>query len=290
MHWLSKPWKNLLMVAPGVILFTMFIVYPVFYSLFYSFTNFQGFEQPELVGVKNYVTLSQDPIFWHALLNTATILVIAVVVLIPGSFLLAVLMNSRVRGLGILRALVFTPNIVAPILTGLIWIFILDPKIGLINAFLRKLHINLQPAWIGGQTLTPFSVSGVYIWAVVGFAMTIFYAGLQLVPADVMEASALDGASRWQQIRYVTAPMMRGTFAIVFVLVFTGALRIFEFVYQLTGGGPIHASEVIVSYMYYVTFTLQQYGLGMALAVIIMILGVIASVIYLFAIRERKQA
>ncbi len=119
--------------------------------------------------------------------------------------------------------------------------------------------------------------------------MTIFYAGLQLLPPDVMEASALDGASRFQQTWYVTIPMMRETFAITTVLVITNVFKIFELVYQLTGGGPIHKSETLVSYMYFITFTSQQYGPGMAFAVIITILGAIVSVGYLFLLRGRKS-
>jgi raffinose/stachyose/melibiose transport system permease protein len=120
--------------------------------------------------------------------------------------------------------------------------------------------------------------------------MTIFYAGLQLLPADVMEASALDGATGWQQLRLITVPMMRETFAIVTILMITNVFKIFELVFMLTGGGPVHRSETLVSYMYFVTFTNQQYGYGMALAVIITILGAVVSVGYLVLARGRKQS
>jgi raffinose/stachyose/melibiose transport system permease protein len=285
--WISTRWKILLMLAPTLAVFTLFVVYPVAYSGVFSFTRFQGFGAPQWIGIDNYVALLNDPFFWQALQNTIVILVVGLAVLIPASFGLALLLHRAIPGGGALRALVFGPAIIAPILVGLIWVFILDPKIGLLNRSLSA--IGLPPVqWIGGDHLTPLSVSIVFIWSSIGFAMTIFYAGLQLLPTDVMEASALDGASSWQQTWHVRIPMLRETFAIVTILMITNIFKIFELVYMLTGGGPVHRSETLVSYMYFVTFTNQQYGYGMALAVIITLLGAIVSIGYLAAVRKKE--
>jgi raffinose/stachyose/melibiose transport system permease protein len=263
------------------------VVYPVAYSGLFSFSRFQGFGAPQWIGIDNYVALANDPFFWQALQNTLVILVVGLGALIPASFGLALLLHRVIPGGGVLRALVFGPAIIAPILVGLIWVFILDPKIGLFNRALEAM--GMAPVqWIGGDHLTPLSVSIVFIWSSVGFAMTIFYAGLQLLPSDVMEASALDGATGWQQVWHVKIPMMRETFAIVTILMITNIFKIFELVYMLTGGGPVHRSETLVSYMYFVTFTNQQYGYGMALAVVITLLGALVSVGYLAAVRKKE--
>lgn len=288
MNWISSKSKILLMLAPAVILFTLFMAYPVAYSAAFSLTRFQGFGTPRWTGLDNYARLLSDQFFWQALSNTVIILVVSLAVLIPGSFALALLLRRRIAGSGVLKALVFGPAIIAPILVGLIWVFILDPKIGLLNRLLAEAGVPAV-TWIGGDTLTPYSVAIVFIWSSLGFAMTIFYAGLQTLPTDVMEASALDGATGWQQLRYVTIPMLRGTFAIVTILLITNVFKIFELVYVLTGGGPVHRSETLVSYMYYVTFTNQQYGYGMALAVVITILGALVSAGYLM-LANRKGA
>ena len=289
MIWVSSRWKILLMLAPAVIAFTAFVVYPVLYSLGFSFTKFQGFGTPEWIGLDNYIALGNDPFFWQSFQNTIIILVVSLTILIPASFALALLLRRRIAGGGGLRALVFGPAIIAPILVGLIWVFILDPKIGLLNRVLAIFGIP-PVEWIGGDTLTPYSVAIVFIWSSIGFAMTIFYAGLQLLPADVMEASALDGATGWQQLRHITVPMMRETFAIVTILMITNVFKIFELVYMLTGGGPVHRSDTLVSYMYFITFTNQQYGYGMSLDVIITILGAAVSIGYLVLARGRKTA
>lgn len=290
MVWLSTRGRLAVMMIPGLIVFTGLIVYPVLYSLWYSFTDFQGFGAPEFVGFDNYIGLMNDPFFWIAVQNTFIILVVSMAVLIPASFGLALLLQKAIPGAGLMRALVFAPAIIAPILVGLIWVFILDPRLGILDRLLKSLGMPADVALIGGDTLTPYSVALVFIWSSVGFAMTIFYAGLQLLPQDVMEASELDGATGWQRIRYIMVPMMRESFAIVSVLLITNVFKIFELVYVLTSGGPVHRSEVLVSYMYFTTFTNLQYGPGMALAVIITLLGAAVSIVYLLLIREKKSA
>lgn len=290
MIWLSTRWRIALMLGPALVVFTALILYPVGYSVYYSFTDFQGFGSADFVGFANYVALTQDPFFWRALQNTLIILVVSIVVLVPGSFGLALLLHNRLPGAGVMRALVFAPAIIAPILVGLIWVFLLDPKLGILSKVLVALGAPESLQLIGGDTFTPYSVALVFIWSSAGFAMTIFYAGRQMLPSDVMEAAELDGASGWQRVRFVIIPMMRETFAIAAVLLTTNVFKIFELVYVLTSGGPVHRSEVLVSYMYFVTFTNLQYGPGMALAVIVTLLGAIVSVGYLFLVRERKQA
>lgn len=289
MVWVSSRWKIALMLAPALVLFTMFFVYPVGYAIAYSFTNSAGFGAAEFVGLDNYVALIDDPFFWQSLRNTLVILVVSLTILIPSSFALALLLRHKIRGGGGLRALVFGPAIIAPILVGLIWVFILDPRVGLLNKALEPLGIG-PVQWIGGDTLTPYAVSLVFTWSSIGFAMTIFYAGLQLLPGDVIEAAQLDGATSWQQLRHVTIPMMQETFAIVTILLITNVFKIFELVYMLTGGGPVHRSETLVSYMYFVTFTNQRYGSGMAIAVVIFVLGAVTCVAYLAVARRRRIA
>jgi raffinose/stachyose/melibiose transport system permease protein len=289
MKLLSKKWLLFVMISPAALFYCVYLVVPVGLSVYYSFTSYSGIGAPTSAGSSNYDSLVHDSLFWSSLRNTGIILGIALLVLLPAAFLLAALLSSRIRGAGAMRALVFAPAIVAPILVGLIWVFILDPKIGLINAALAAVGISARPQWIGGTTLTPFSVGIVFVWEQLGFILTIFYAGLRMLDAEVLEAAKLDCRNRWQELRYVTVPMMQESFGICTFLIITGVLRIFELVYELTGGGPVHLSDVLVTYMYYLTFTEQQYGYGMALAVVICVLGVAGSVVYLRLGRRRRD-
>lgn len=290
MTWISARWKIGLLLLPGLVFFTGFIVWPVLYAGWVSLTDFAGFGAAHFVGLHNYVTLfTTDPFFWRSVVNTFIILVVGVGLLVPASFGLALLLRQRIAGAGALRALAFGPAIVAPILVGLIWVFILDPRIGLLNRVLEAVGLPGEQ-WIGGNTLTPYAIALVFIWSSIGFAMTIFYAGLQLQPHDVVEASQIDGATAWQRLRYITVPMMSETFGIVTILLVTNVLKIFELVYMLTGGGPVHRSETLVSYMYFVTFTNQKYGPGMAIAVIVFVLGAVISAGYLALMRRGRSA
>lgn len=289
MTWLSRRWQIVLMLTPALLVYTLYLVYPLFYSIFYSFSDYNGVTPAKLVGGANYRQMSHDTIFWSSLQNTMVVLGVAVTLLIPLGFLVAVLLSGRLRGAGVLRALIFAPAIVAPILVGLIWVFILDPHVGLIDGFLASVGFT-GPQWIGGTTLTPISVAMVYVWQTLGFIATIFFAGLKMLPRDVLEAAELDGATGWQRLRFVTVPMLEETFGICTVLAITGVFKIFELVYVLTGGGPVHLSDVLVSYMYYVTFTLQNYGYGMALAVVVFVLGAVVSIGFLIVRRRRARA
>ncbi|OJV56713.1 MAG: ABC transporter permease [Cellulomonas sp. 73-145] len=290
MKWLSTRRALALMIAPALAVYSLYFAYPIVYSLYQSFTNAQAFGSTTLVGAKNYTQMVHDTLFWGSLRNTGIILLVALVILLPGAFFLAHLLSGHVRGGGALRAMIFAPNVIAPILIGLIWVFILDPHIGLVNSLLRTLGVAHPPVWIGGTSLSPWSIGVVYTWQTVGFIMTIFYAGIRMLPHDVMEAASLDGATGWQRLRYVTVPMLQETFGITTVLVVTGVFKIFELVFQLTGGGPVHLSETLVSYTYWMTFSNQKYGYGMALAVVISLLGVVVTVAQMAFMRRRRAS
>ena len=267
---------------PAVILFTVFYLAPIFISVYYSFTDFSGIGAAKFIGFKNYQVLLNDKFFFIALKNTFIILIGITLTILPLSFIVALLLEKPFRGSGVVQSMIFAPNVIAPILVGLIWLFILDPKMGMINAILRSIGLSdYQQQWIGGKTLTPYSVAFVYLWQVLGFYTTINMAGLRSIPADIYEAAEIDGANYFQRIRKITIPMMKNTIVINTILIITGGFKIFETVKQLTNGGPNHMSDVLVTYMYDTTFTSSRYGYGMAVATVSFVLCLIFSIIYL---------
>lgn len=282
MHWLSKKSTKIIMIMPAVILFTVFYLAPIFISVYYSFTDFSGIGAAKFIGFKNYQVLLKDKFFFIALKNTFIILIGITITILPLSFIVALLLEKPFRGSGVVQSMIFAPNVIAPILVGLIWLFILDPKMGMINAILRSIGLSdYQQQWIGGKTLTPYSVAFVYLWHVLGFYTTINMAGLRSIPADIYEAAEIDGANYFQRIRKITIPMMKNTIVINTILIITGGFKIFETVKQLTNGGPNHMSDVLVTYMYDTTFTSSRYGYGMAVATVSFVLCLIFSIIYL---------
>ncbi|MDT2674770.1 carbohydrate ABC transporter permease [Enterococcus dongliensis] len=272
MKWYSSTRNKVILILPTLLLYLVYIIAPIFIAAYYSFTKFSGIGQPQFIGISNYLRLFRDPIFIIALKNTIIVLLVTILILIPGAFLLSLLMNRNMKGLTLVRAINYAPSIVAPIMVGLIWVFILDPKIGLINVFLEKVGLTrLALEWIGGDKLTPFSVAIVQSWQSLGYIATIFLAGLTLIPEELYEAADIDGATSFQKVVNITIPMLNETFKMNLILVITLVFKIFETVLQLTNGGPNHLSEVLVTYMYGMTFTSGEYGYGMSIAVMTLI-------------------
>lgn len=272
MKWYSSTRNKVILILPTLLLYLVYIIAPIFIAAYYSFTKFSGIGQPQFVGISNYLRLFKDPIFIIALKNTIIVLLVTILILIPGAFLLSLLMNRNMKGLTLVRAINYAPSIVAPIMVGLIWVFILDPKIGLINVLLDKAGLSsLALEWIGGDKLTPFSVAIVQSWQSLGYIATIFLAGLTLIPEELYEAANIDGATGFQKVVNITIPMLNETFKMNLILVITLVFKIFETVLQLTNGGPNHLSEVLVTYMYGMTFTSGEYGYGMSIAVMTLI-------------------
>ncbi len=288
MYWLSKKKYIIGLTLPTIIMYTGFIIMPIFIAIGYSFTKYSGIGQPKFNGLSNYLRLFGDDVFWVSLKNTLIIFGCAFVLLLIGGFFAALLLNSKFKGNDIAKSLIYSPAIIAPIIVGIIWVYILDPSVGILNAILRGIGVENPPLWIGGQTLSPFSIAFIYFWQQLGYIMTIYIAGLKMIPDTVLEAAQIDGATFWQKIRYVTMPMLRGTISKVAVLLITGTFKIFEIVQFTTGGGPNHMSETLVTYSYSTTFTNREYGYGMSLATITFFVSLLITGIYLFATRRKE--
>ena len=289
MYWLSKKRYKIGLMLPTLIVYCVFIILPIIIAIYYSFTRYSGIGKARFTGLSNYVRLFKDEVFWVSLKNTLIILILAFVLLLTLSFLIALLLNNKLKGTGLSKALIFSPAIIAPIIVGIIWVYILDPNVGIINNILDALNLDmLKQKWIGGETLSPYSIAVIYFWQQLGYLVTIFVAGLKMIPEEVLEAVKIDGANGWQRIRYVIIPMMKSTISNVAVLIITGVFKIFEIVQQTTGGGPNHLSETLVTYSYSTTFTSGDYGYGMSLATVTFILSLVITGIYSFLTREKE--
>ncbi len=289
MHWLSKKKYKIGLMVPTLLVYSIFIILPVIIAVRYSFTKYSGIGQAKFTGLKNYARLFQDKIFWISFKNTMVMFVLAFVLLLTLSFAIALLLNNRLKAVDFSKALIFSPAIIAPIIVGIIWVYILDPNIGIINNVLDAIGAGgLKAKWIGGDKLSPYSIAIIYFWQQLGYLVTIFIAGLKMIPGDVLEAVKIDGASTVQEIRYVIIPMMRTTISTVAVLIITGVFKIFEIVQQTTGGGPNHLSETLVTYSYSMTFSSSDYGYGMSLATVTFLLSLLITAVYSTVTKERE--
>ncbi|MGF0101761.1 carbohydrate ABC transporter permease [Lachnospiraceae bacterium HCP28S3_F9] len=289
MHWLSKKRYKVGLMLPTLLVYSIFIILPIAIAVYYSFTQYSGIGKPRFTGLKNYIRLFQDELFWVSFKNTMIMFILAFVLLLTLSFLIALLLNNKLRAVDFSKALIFSPAIIAPIIVGIIWVYILDPNIGIINNVLDAIGADaFKQKWIGGETLSPYSIAIIYFWQQLGYLVTIFIAGLKMIPGDILEAVKIDGANAIQEIRYVTIPMMRTTISTVAVLIITGVFKIFEIVQQTTGGGPNHLSETLVTYSYSQTFSSGDYGYGMSLATVTFLISLIITAIYSSLTKEKE--
>lgn len=285
MRWLSKTRYKIGFLVPTLLVYVVFIILPIFIAIGYNFTRYSGIGKARFIGLDNYKRLFHDQLFWKSLQNTAIIFVLASVLLLVLSFLLALLLNNKLKFADTSKALVFSPAIIAPIIVGIIWVYILDPKIGVINNILRSIGAgSLAKQWIGGTVLSPYSMAIIYFWQQLGYLTTIFIAGLKMIPEEVLEAVKVDGANAVQRVFYVIIPMMRSSISTVIVLIITGIFKIFEIVQQTTGGGPNHMSETLVTYSYSMTFQSSEYGYGMSIATVTFLISLgITGIYFLFS-------
>ena len=285
MRWLSKTRYKIGFLVPTLLVYVVFIILPIFIAIGYSFTRYSGIGKARFIGLDNYKRLFHDQLFWKSLQNTAIIFVLASVLLLVLSFLLALLLNNKLKFADTSKALVFSPAIIAPIIVGIIWVYILDPKIGVINNILRSIGAgSLAKQWIGGTVLSPYSMAIIYFWQQLVYLTTIFIAGLKMIPEEVLEAVKVDGANAVQRVFYVIIPMMRSSISTVIVLIITGIFKIFEIVQQTTGGGPNHMSETLVTYSYSMTFQSSEYGYGMSIATVTFLISLgITGIYFLFS-------
>lgn len=290
MHWLSKVRYKVGLVVPTLLVYLVFIILPIGMAIGYSFTRYSGIGKATFSGIANYTRLFKDHLFGISFKNTMIMFILAFVLLLTLSFLIALLLNNKLKAVDFSKSLLFSPAIIAPIIVGIIWVYILDPNIGIINSVLDAIGASgLKHKWIGGDVLSPYSIAIIYFWQQLGYLVTVFIAGLKMIPGEVLEAVKIDGAGFWQKTIYVTIPMMKSTISTVAVLIITGVFKIFEIVQQTTGGGPNHVSETLVTYSYSMTFNSGDYGYGMSLATFTFLLSLVITGVYSLLTRERSR-
>jgi multiple sugar transport system permease protein len=268
--------------APFVILFGIFLALPILAALVLSFTSFglRDLQNPigtSFIGLQNYTNLFSDPKFWKSLGNTVYFVVVGVPLTLALGLLIA---NALSRGITRFRTAFrvgyYLPVITSIVAIAVVWRFLLNPDVGLINVLLRNIGIN-GPAWLGNPALAMPSIIAMAVWRNVGFAMVVFVAGLQAIPAMLYEAASIDGAGRWQAFRYVTLPMLRPTILFMLVITTIGYLQLFEEPFVMTRGGPLDATLSVTMYMYQQGFSFFHQGYASAIAYVLFVIVAIVA-------------
>jgi raffinose/stachyose/melibiose transport system permease protein len=288
----SSQAQGLILLAPALAVYCAFAVYPMLNVVVLSFMRWNGLTAAShFVGLDNYVAVfTQDPVFWTAVRNTVLWTAMSVVFPPAIGFLLALSLNENVPGRGPLRALFYMPVIIAPIAVATMWRWMYDPFFGLFNAVLTALGLQgLIQDWLGDRDIALYSMFVAYVWQTVGFSLVLFLAGLQNVSPTLVEASRVDGASRFQIFRYVTLPALRPSITIVLILSIINSLKAFDIVYGMTQGGPAQSTQMLALWAFTQAMQLGDFGRGAAISVVLLLITTAIVIPYLRWMRGHRE-
>lgn len=278
-----------LFLLPAVILFALFLIYPIFRSAYYSLFNWNGLgPATKFVGLNNFKQILSDQVFLKAIENCIIIVVLSLAVQLPLALMLAIMVGRDLPGRAFFRSIFFMPYVISEVITGIIWIgmFSPDPENGFINALLILIPGVHAQNFLGDINQVMACVFIVLSWKYFGLHMLLDMAGLQNIPKELEEAAMIDGANRWQSIWYVTIPLLNTTIRTSVYLSVLGSLTQFPLVWIMTRGGPVNSSEVMATYMYRYAFIRFQLGYGSAVALVMLVFCLIFSVTYLWLNRR----
>ena len=273
-----------LFLLPAVVLFLLFIIYPIVSSVYYSTFNWNGIGPAvKFVGLDNFRQILSDQVFIKAAGNALLIVVLSLLAQLPLALALAIMVGRDLPGRAFFRTIFFMPYVLSEVITGIIWLslFSPDPDRGLINALLTLIPGVQAQNFLGDVNAVMPVIFVVLTWKYFGLHMLLDMAGLQNIPKEVEEAAMIDGADRWQTVWYVTIPLLRSTLLTSVYLSVLGSLTQFNLIWIMTRGGPVNASEVMATYMYRYAFNRFQLGYGSAVALVMLVICLIFSVAYL---------
>lgn len=270
-----KDWRlALLLILPATIGFVFFAVYPTFRGIYLSFTNFRILSPPTWAGLANYRELLSDSVFWNSLWVTVYYVILSVGVGIVVSLVTAVILHRLTKS-AVIRGLVILPFLISGVVAALVWQWMLDPELGIVNIALKALtgHTIM---FLGSSNWVIPSLAFIGVWKSMGYNAILIFAGLQTIPGEIYEAGRLDGAGEVRMFTRLTMPLLRPIMAMVLILTIISAFQVFDIVQVTTQGGPANASNVLPIYIYTTGFSEFNFGYAvtMSMALFVMLLAI----------------
>jgi raffinose/stachyose/melibiose transport system permease protein len=287
-------WRTWLWVLPAVVLLIVFVYYPILDNIRLSFYSWSAFSaQPAFVGLDNYTTAATDPVFWRSLRNNVLYAVISLVFQVGLALVLAALLEEVVhqRLRGILRTVYFIPATISITVAGILFSFIYNPQIGLLNRALTAVGLDsLAQDWLGNPQTAIFGIIGMSQWQSIGYTAVLFVVAIQRIPRELYEAARVDGAGHVRTFLSVTVPLLREMTTLVVILTLSGAFLVFNEVMVMTAGGPSNSSQVLNTWLYHNAFLSDDMGYAAAIGTVIFVITfTISAAQILFTRRRRVQ-
>jgi len=279
----------LFFIGPALALFLVFVVWPIVKAVQFSLYRWKGFGPlSDFVGLDNYDAVLHNEVFTDALLHNLTIVVLSVIVQLPLGVAIALLLNRRMRGQGLLRTIIFVPYVLSEVIAGVVWFQLLQPQYGVVDSLLSAVGLEgPDQGWLGTPDYALLTVMVVLTWKYLGLAVLLFLAGLQGIPVDVVEAAQIDGASWWQVQRRITLPLLGPTLRVWAFLSMIGSIQCFDMVWILTGGGPANSTTTMATFLVTEGTKRQNYGIAAAASVVLFVVALLMALLYQLLVLRR---
>lgn len=286
----KQAWIGAAYIAPSFVLMSIFNVFPIFLSIYYSFTKYNMASPPVWIGLENYAKMFSNRVLSEALVNTVRYVLITVPLQTMFSLLIAAFIAERMKNRygSFLRSVIFIPVIVSLIASATVWNIMYQPKGGLINQILNAFGFD-SVNFLGKKAMALPSVAAVAIWKGTGYYMVIYYAGIMNVPADVQEAAIVDGATPMQRFWHITLPILKPITYMIVTLGIIGSFQVFDLVYKMTGGGPGRSTYTVAYVIYTFAFQDKNYGYASAVAICLLIAILLIHLIQTLFFKEKED-
>lgn len=282
------PWATVvLFLLPAILLYAVFVLYPIVQSARYSLYEWNGFGPlDDFIGLDNFRDVFGDARFRSALTHNVILIVLSLLLQLPAALALAMLLNARIKGRAVMRTVFFAPYVLSEVVTGVVWRQILRPD-GLLDQSMDGVGLGgWTQGWLSDPDVVLYALFFIVSWKYFGFHMILMLAGLQQIPHELKEAASIDGASAWTTFRYVTFPLLMSTVRVSVFLSVIGALQLFDMVWVTTKGGPIGSSSTMSTYLYD-RFRDSRFGFASAVSIVIFGCSLIIALLYQrFALRR----
>ncbi|HEX6337462.1 MAG TPA: sugar ABC transporter permease [Jiangellaceae bacterium] len=281
-------------VTPALALFVLFVIVPVLTAVQMSVYRWRGFGPLEdFVGLGNYTSVLTDDDFIEALAHTMTIVVGSIILQLPLGLAIALLLNRRMKGQGLLRMIVFVPFVLSEVIAGVIWFQLLQPRYGVLDTLMTSVGLPVpEQGWLGDSDFALWTILVVLTWKYLGLPILLFLAGMQGIPDELYESAQLDGATWWQAQRKITFPLLGPTMRTWAFLSMIGSLQLFDMVWVLTHGGPAGATSTMVTYLINEGTERYNFGIAGAASVILFVIALTMAIAYqrIFLRRDTREA
>lgn len=274
---LGDLWLALVFIAPALVGFLVFLLWPTLRGIWLSFTDFNLLTPAEFVGLNNFIRMSEDPVFWNSAKVTLLYVIINIGVQTVVSLVIAVMMH-RLTQSTFVRSIVLAPYLVANVVAAMVFLWILDTQLGVANQVIVALGMDRIPFLNQESTVIP-TIALINVWRHMGYTALLIFAGLQMIPETVYEAARVDGASEWRTFWRITMPLLRPILALVLIMTIIGSFQVFDTVAVTTDGGPVNSSNVLQLYIYDMAFGRFQFGYASALSVALLAILLVVTIL-----------